>query len=488
MAMICQAADYNYNHEDVTVDINGGDSVTYSWSVTLANLGVPSGLSFDTSTGATTVSPPKMNPPVVSSSSASGSLIYTRSELPTSDVSMVMDGKLVGGSSGGSQLTWHATAKAKKPFYIEASPGGTNDIIVPLGTSITYDATETSKWKINGTSPDDDPSTSSIIFNRSLWDVAGWFDTSVGSPDAGPYTIWASPVDSSVSDSGSMKVVEVSSISVSGATHIGSTKNWGVVKGTGNVTITAILNPAIAEEDIPDGFITWSGGTAVAGHPLQRTVSKTTSAKTTVTVTCGTSSKEVDIWVIWSTIALRKSDEMSTNNDVTFPASVGGNKLGPLTDEDDGILAEARGKVEIVVTLSPTGIYDVISTGWDIKRWIVNQDYANGTALTPENRDDTSVSSNKDLTPDSDDKIYDNDAPSCGSGYFYHTKEVYSNFTQWVTWNNTQCSSDFEWHYRARVDDDLDAENKPDNDDTELNDVDTGHETIPSSAYYPTRQ
>jgi len=40
-----------------------------------------------------------------------------------------------------------------------------------------------------------------------------------------------------------------------------------------------------------------------AGNPLQRLVSKATSAETTVTATLGSSSQSLNVWVIWSTIS-----------------------------------------------------------------------------------------------------------------------------------------------------------------------------------------
>ena len=93
------------------------------------------------------------------------------------------------------------------------------------------------------------------------------------------------------------------------------------------------------------------------------------------------------------------------------------------------------------------------------------------------------------MIPDSDDKIYVIDGPTCGLNFnVNHTKEVYDQFREWVEWNGVKCSDDYYWYYQARVDDDLDAANKPNNDDTELNDVSTGQITpLPSSATYQIR-
>ncbi|HEY6724388.1 MAG TPA: DUF4157 domain-containing protein, partial [Polyangiaceae bacterium] len=185
-------------------------------------------------------------------------------------------------------------------------------------------------------------------------------------------------------------------------------------------------------------------------------------------------------------LAVRTSGTTSPDNDTHFTAEEGGDGLGAVTDEDDGITsAEALGKVEVVATL-PEG---APATGWDIKRTATYQWASNGTFTgSGTDQEDTSAAFSKDLTPSADRKIYDIDGPSIGRGFnVHHTKEVYDNFEQWVTLNDTQVSDKVQWHYHARVDDDLDAANRPRNDDTEQNDVGTGHRTIPGTPHYPVR-
>lgn len=187
-----------------------------------------------------------------------------------------------------------------------------------------------------------------------------------------------------------------------------------------------------------------------------------------------------------ATIKVISSGNKSAGNDKSFPSGHGGDKLGPLNDEVDGItVAEATGKVEIEGTLSA----GVAAAGLDIKREIIFKDFSNGSLSdSSAGRDDTSFASFKDLTPDANQKIYDIDGPTVGNKFrVNHTKETYNNFTQWVTQNGTQVSDKVTWHYQARVDDDLDAASKPRNKDTELNDVGSGHITIPSAAKYTTR-
>ncbi|MGD2087588.1 MAG: hypothetical protein PVH61_15485 [Candidatus Aminicenantes bacterium] len=182
------------------------------------------------------------------------------------------------------------------------------------------------------------------------------------------------------------------------------------------------------------------------------------------------------------------SGKKSSDNDKSFPSGFGGDKLGPLTDEDDGITwGECVGKVEIVATLPA----NPASTGWDIKRWVTYADFSNGSSSGSDSREDTSLIYFKDLVPDVDQKIYDIDGPVCPASDknfpVNHTAETYNNFTQWVTLDEERVSDKVKWYYQARVDDDLDPENKPKNDDTELNDVGTGHITIPGNAHYESR-
>jgi hypothetical protein len=272
-------------------------------------------------------------------------------------------------------------------------------------------------------------------------------------------------------------------------TNVTGAKNWAAVKESDEyVIVKAILNPSNYQYQIPDGMITWSGGESISGKPSKRKVSKATSAKTRVTATCS-SSDYVDIWILWASCTIRTSASKSPGNNVSFPASYGGDTLGALTDEDNGItIGEVVGKMEGVFTLSPSGVYAVVEDGWDIRRWIQYRDFSNGTSSGSDDRLDDDEDSDEDLDPDSDDKIYVTDWPTCGK-YFTvnHTKETYNNFTEWLEWNGTLCSDEYEWYYRARIDDDLDAANKPRNDDTELNEVSTGSITIPSTAHYSTR-
>ena len=83
-------------------------------------------------------------------SGVTGTVEYGKDELPTSDTSMSMSGKLIPPEgTEGSQPTWSASATLQSPFWLEASPSD----IVKAGTAVTVtakgDPTE-STWTIDG--------------------------------------------------------------------------------------------------------------------------------------------------------------------------------------------------------------------------------------------------------------------------------------------------------------------------------------------------
>jgi len=191
------------------------------------------------------------------------------------------------------------------------------------------------------------------------------------------------------------------------------------------------------------------------------------------------------VWILWASLQIRYSGSKSAGNNKSFPVGAGGDILGPMTDEDDGITyAETMGKIEAVATIAPTGAHAVVLDGWDMRRRRAFAEYHNGTnTLRSTGWDDTSDSAFKDLLPDNDEKIYDIDGPANGYYSVNHTAEIYENFWQWVTWNDETCSATQSWHYQSWIDEDLGE------DDTELNDVGLGHITIPtnSPAHYAPR-
>jgi hypothetical protein len=79
-----------------------------------------------------------------------------------------------------------------------------------------------------------------------------------------------------------------------------NTKSFAVCVGTGVVTVTATPDPNVSEENLPGYGYTWGwtleGGTGTS--LLSRTVDKTTAGATTITCTCGSSSKTTKIYVV----------------------------------------------------------------------------------------------------------------------------------------------------------------------------------------------
>ena len=113
---LCNGADYNRNKG--TIERIGNDGASYTLGVTASELGVPTGLIFDTKPGSTTYVPGTMVNRILGSSLAQGTVVYPSEALPASDISVSIDGLLVGDGSGGRQLTWEVTGTIKAPLYV----------------------------------------------------------------------------------------------------------------------------------------------------------------------------------------------------------------------------------------------------------------------------------------------------------------------------------------------------------------------------------
>ena len=295
------------------------------------------------------------------------------------------------------------------------------------------------------------------------------------------------------SDAVTVVVVELENLQViDGATQVNviGSKNWAAVRDEGEIWLEASISPDVeGGEDL----ISWTGGDPVVGSNKIRVFSKSDFARELITARLGPDSREVQLWVLWATIEFRQSGSKSTNNNKTFPEGYGSGPthelLGPLTDEDHGItLAEGTGKVEIKATVLPHGANEVVKESWEILRTVRWFDCNNGSKGPITFEDDTSDPDFTDLVPDDDGGIYDLDGPTIGKFFLIdHTKERYLNFAQWVEWNGEQASGFLEWHYQAQVDDDLDSQNKPRNDDTVLNDVAEGTILFPESCFFTVR-
>ena len=203
--------------------------------------------------------------------------------------------------------------------------------------------------------------------------------------------------------------------------------------------------------------------------------------------------------MIWCEISVQISGKVSNDNAQKFKDDDGNNKthLGAVdTDTFTGLTyAYTEGRTQITGTLRPTGLHNVCSTGWHIKRTITCNHFDNETlAKSVTNHDDTSDDWMLDLDPDSGGsagKIYDLDPPGCSANLsgttINHTSEAYNNFTQWIEWDynttSTRCSDNAVWSYEARADVDEAVGNKR----VPLNRLSLKHMTIPANAHYAAR-
>ena len=150
-------------------------------------------------------------------SGVTGTVEYGKDELPTSDTSMSMSGKLIPPEGAeGSQPTWSASATLQSPFWLEASPSD----IVKAGTAVTVtakgDPTE-STWTINSTdwkdhsqSNSEKYKTSSIVFNRDMWDKMKWTPNPIPKnylfPSGGNYSVSATTTEEQDQRSASISI------------------------------------------------------------------------------------------------------------------------------------------------------------------------------------------------------------------------------------------------------------------------------------------
>lgn len=136
-------------------------------------------------------------------SGVTGTVEYGKDELPASDTSMSMSGKLIPPEgTEGSQPTWSASATLQSPFWLEASPSN----MVKAGTAVTItakgDPTESTwtidntAWKNGGTDPVE---TSSVTLNRNMWDQMRWTSYPIQPedlfPPAGAYSVAATTTE-----------------------------------------------------------------------------------------------------------------------------------------------------------------------------------------------------------------------------------------------------------------------------------------------------
>jgi hypothetical protein len=253
-----------------------------------------------------------------------------------------------------------------------------------------------------------------------------------------------------------------------------------------------------------------TGGSAVSGNPFQRKVSMSSSAKTPVIANCCGTSLTNNVWVIWANLTIKVSstdtldsdDKAAILNNGNWPTQNttygayglgGGNSLGAIDclAYPDLNYAYTIGKMEAKAVLQPTGIGNIITNGWNMKRTRIVIAWDNGGSPSqsdpPPGVYDANNPDSKYLNPVNGD-IFGLDAPGCSTSLplttINHTAEVYDNFYQYVTVNlgngDQTCSATNTWSYTAQVD--VDAINK-----VQLNSLSTSLITLPTSPHYPHR-
>lgn len=260
--------------------------------------------------------------------------------------------------------------------------------------------------------------------------------------------------DDPASDSQTTPAVQVQSVTVdSGAVQrsVTGAKNWAAVKAaTGDVIVKATLNPNV--NNVPAEF-TWEGGTAVEGQPLQRKVSKATSAKTTVTASCGGASDHVDVWILWATVTIKMAGTTPPNAKQFGTRFDGTENLGAV-NYTLGVDPGAAGKVVAYAVITPAGVHNVVTGRWtfDQDRW--SHDFEDGVKVGgfwDANWTTDSINPNwAVIAPDANDKIYYNDAPTIARFDATDSSETYNNFRDRIKWDGTPCSDYSLWYFKGR--------------------------------------
>jgi hypothetical protein len=162
------------------------------------------------------------------------------------------------------------------------------------------------------------------------WDVLQWTGGgwSYGSPLVRTIPAWESASTTVGLTCGGfagqrvIKVVAVTSLTVSGAVPGQTAGNYYCVLEEGDeVTLAAQINPTVAPQDLPEGFIEWTGGDAGA-DVLHRTVSRDTADVSEISVECGQSATQATVYVVQAT-EMTVSDAVAGNPQDTWYAAIG---------------------------------------------------------------------------------------------------------------------------------------------------------------------
>jgi hypothetical protein len=291
-----------------------------------------------------------------------------------------------------------------------------------------------------------------------------------------------------------MKLVRLTVIENASQKNVTGAKNWAVVKQAGYVTVEATTAPKNEEAEWKNIKFSGDKGEEVKGKPNRRKYSLDTSRKIHVEASLGGGSESLDIWVVWASVEIKtkgkrpgnaapfdKGSRDDTDNlgEVQYKSVI-----SSVIDEDKGIFVDnmgASGKVAPVATLTPKGVNKVLEFGWAFERQVWSHNWMDGLPTKQTNQiwtRDTSQPQYLKLKPDSDDRIYDLDAPDVRWGA--KTYETYNNFRQWIEWNGTKCSDYALWYWKARW-----VLNQDMKKQITLNKVDVGNMTLPDKPTYP---
>ncbi|MFN2199615.1 MAG: hypothetical protein ACK2UO_00320 [Caldilineaceae bacterium] len=273
-------------------------------------------------------------------------------------------------------------------------------------------------------------------------------------------------------------------------THVTGAKNWATIKrSSDDVIVEATTSPNNSADEWSQ--INWSGdsGSPVSGKASQRKISRSDSKKLHVEAELGGVKDHVDIWVLWASVT-NKTSGTTPANAVQFAARYDATENLGAKSYNGG--KEAVGKVVPYAKITPAGVHAVVKSGWEFKRERMSHDWSDGAKDSPGNGtsdywntawvDDTSHASFQKLTPDTDDKIYDRDAPNIAA-FGTNDAETYNNFRQWVEWNagdadtGGKCSDKAGWYWQGRW-------KKSASSQVELKDVGTGSITLPTDSHY----
>lgn len=235
--------------------------------------------------------------------------------------------------------------------------------------------------------------------------------------------------------------------------------NIATIKGTGDVSMVTSISPDTAQIRAE---VNWQGAAEDGADPLQATVSRTAAVRQEVNALIGGAIlRQAVVWVIWSDITVRHSGGKTphdsgtdTGNDKDFPSYAGSTNLGP----ENLLGASPRylgWKVEMMGQLEPSGVNEVVSSGWDFYQTLTYIDFLNNTnASTGTGVDaiDTvfNAGSFQDQTADTNDRIYALDGPGILSTGFNQYKST-DNFKVSVRWNGKTASDEALWWIQQKA-------------------------------------